>query len=178
MQIRAIIVLIIFCCLCPCRLTAEQQPRAVITGHTLLDSDSISFYTGTSMGMLIPAGHNIEFIVPKPFRNRLPNFARIRHRKDRAFLCAAADGRDPDSPWLSVSFHNPQTDEWVVWQDQFGPGKRAALYPPNAPKQNTLYNLPEYVGNFAPDRIRVFNRGEGDPTRAVASLHGLARRMS
>jgi hypothetical protein len=154
-------------------LTALTQARAQITSYRLIDADSINFYTGTSMGMLIQPGQSIEFVVPEEFRNRLPNFARIRHRKDRSFLAENAHEYDPDSPWLSVSFHNPQTDEWVVWQDQFGPEKRSALAPPFYPKQNTLYNFPEYVGNFSPDRIRVVNRGEGDQTRAVASLHAL-----
>ncbi|EKD82770.1 MAG: hypothetical protein ACD_39C01108G0002, partial [uncultured bacterium] len=152
-----LIALVILACLQPAILPAEQQPRAVISNHTLSDGDSISFYTGTSMGILIPAGQCIEFAVPEPFKNRLPNFARIKHRKDRAFLGENPSTLDPDSPWLSVYFHNPATDEWVVWQDQFGPEKRSAVCPPNAPKQNTLYNFTEYVGNFPPDRLRVCN---------------------
>lgn len=168
----ALIALLILICFQSVPLLAELQPRATITSYTLRDTDCISFHTGTSMGILIPAGQSIEFVIPNAFRSRLPNFARIRHRKDRAFLCSTADGRDYDSPWLSVYFHNPQTDEWLVWQDQFGPEKRSAAGHPDSPKQNTLYNFPEYVGNFSPDRIRVYNRGEGDPARAVASLHG------
>ncbi|KAF1082607.1 MAG: hypothetical protein GQF41_1328 [Candidatus Rifleibacterium amylolyticum] len=173
MRLRFMLSMICLFCLNSADLTASTQPKTKITSYRLIDADSISFYTGTSMGMLIPAGQSIEFAVPEKFRNRLPNFARIRHRKDRSFLAQNALEHDPDSPWLSVFFHNPQTDEWVAWQDQFGPEKRSALASPFYPKQNTLYNFPEYVGNFSPDCIRVFNRGEGDQTKAVASLHGL-----
>jgi len=170
---RGLAALIIFICLYPVVLPAEQPPRTVITSYNLHDNDSISFCTGTSMGILIPAGQSIEFIVPEAFKNRLPNFARIRHRKDRTFLAESAAEFDPDSPWLSVYFHNPRTSEWVVWQDQFGSKKRSAVCPPAAPKQNTLYNFPEFVGMFSPDRIRVYNHSEGDPARATASLHGI-----
>ena len=173
MRLRFMLSMICLFCLNSADLTALTQPKAEITSYRLIDADSISFYTGTSMGMLIPAGQSIEFVVPEVFRNRLPNFARMRHRKDRSFLAENALEHDPDSPWLSVSFHNPQTDEWVAWQDQFGPEKRSALASPLYPKQNTLYNFPEYVGSFSPDRIRVFNRGSGDQTKAVATLHGL-----
>ncbi|EKD84319.1 MAG: hypothetical protein ACD_39C00110G0002, partial [uncultured bacterium] len=173
MQIKALLVLLIFAGLCSVALSAEQLPRALITRHNQRDSDSISFYTGTSMGILIPAGQYIEFIVPEAFRSRLPNFARIRHRKDRSFLAESAAELDPDSPWLVVYFHDPQTDEWIAWKDQFGNRKRSAVCPPASPKQNTLYNFPEYVGKFAPDRIRVYNTGSGDLARATASLHGL-----
>jgi len=173
MRLRIMLSMLCLFSLTSADLTALTQPKAQITSYRLIDADSISFYSGTSMGVLIPAGQSIEFVVPEEFRNRLPNFARIRHRKDRSFLAENVLEHDPDSPWLSVLFHNPQTDEWVVWQDQFGPEKRSALAAPFSPKQNTLYNFPEYVGSFSPDRVRVVNRGEGDQTKAVASLHGL-----
>ncbi len=173
MRLRFLLNIIGLFCLSSVGLTALTEPRTQITSYKPIDADSIGFYTGTSMGLLIPAGQSIEFVVPEEFRNRLPNFARIRHRKDRSFLASNSIEYDPDSPWLSVFFHNPQTDEWVVWQDQFGPEKRSALAPPFSPKQNTLHNFPEYVGNFSPDRIKVCNRGEGDKTRAISSLHGL-----
>lgn len=153
--------------------TAKNISRTTISTCSVVNRDTISFYTGTSLGILIPAGQSIEFLIPEAFANRLPNFARIRHRKDRVFMAENAWENDPDSPWLSVQFHNPETDKWVTWQDQFGSKKRSAATSPFTPKQNTLYNFPEYVGKFAPDRIRVYNSGEGDLTRAVASLHGL-----
>ncbi len=147
--------------------------RAVLTRFAQVDEDTISFVAGSSAGMLIPAGQSLEFVIPAHCHGKVPNFACIKHRKDRAFLELVSDGLDLDSPWLSTSFHNPETDEWVTWQDQFGPEKRSAATSYAKPKQNTLYNFPEYVGLFSPDRVRVSNRGSGDLARATASFHSL-----
>jgi hypothetical protein len=127
----------------PLFLPAEQAARMIFSRPSAVDNDSVSFRSTTGAGILIPTGEFIEFVVPQRFADRCPNYAIIRHRKDRVFLREDESGLDKDSPWLSVSFHNPEDDAWYVWSDQFGAKKRSAVSSSGRPKQNTLYNFPE-----------------------------------
>ncbi len=149
-----------------------HQARAVFRHFVQTDEDSILFQPGFAPGILLPAGEFVEFIIPEEFRQRLPNYAVIKHRKDRSFIDDLT-AFDENSPWISVQFRNPVNGQWHYWADQFGHEKRVAAASWRRPKQNTLYNFPEYVGNFAPDRIRVSNRGSGDLNQAVASFHSI-----
>ncbi len=172
-ELNRVFLLLLLGCLIMVANLALASTRGVINRYSQTDEDSILFVAGTSMGMLIPAGQSLEFVIPAQFKERLPNFACIKHRKDDAFMADKAAPLDPDSPWLTVDFHNPVTGEWVSWQDQFGREKRSARASFLKPKQNTLYNYPEYVGRFSPDRVRVTNRGSGKLADAVASFHSL-----
>lgn len=150
----------------------EVNVKAEFTRYEIIDADTISFRSGVGHGITIADKEAIEFVIPQAFRGRLPNYSVIRHRKDRSFMI---DPRafDDNSPWLSVHFRDAATGLWHIWQDQFGPEKRAAVAPWFKPKQNTLYNFPEYVGRFSPDRVRIVNRGSGDLSLAIASVSGL-----
>lgn len=150
----------------------EIKVKAEFRRFEKLDPDTILFKSGVGHGITIGDGEAVEFVIPAEFRGRVPDYSVIKHRKDRSFM---EDPRafDENSAWISVLFRDSATGIWHKWQDQFGPEKRAAVAPWFKPKQNTLYNFPEYVGRFMPDRVRVINRGSGDVDRAVASISSL-----
>lgn len=156
----------------PVLLAEATRVKAEFRKYERLDADTILFKSGVGHGITLTDGEAVEFVIPEGFRGRLPNYSVIKHRKDPVFI---DDPRayDEDSPWISVYFRDSATGIWHAWQDQFGPEKRAAVAPWFKPKQNTLYNFPEYVGRFSPDKVRVVNRGSGDLSRAVASINSL-----
>jgi len=156
----------------PVLLAEVNRVKAEFRKYERIDTDTILFKSGVGHGITLADGEAVEFVIPEEFRGRLPNYSVIKHRKDRSFIDDPL-AYDENSPWISVYYRDSGTGVWHVWQDQFGPEKRAAVAPWFKPKQNTLYNFPEYVGRFSPDRVRVVNRGSGDLSRAVASVNSL-----
>jgi hypothetical protein len=151
----------------------DKNCRAIFTRHEIKDNDSIEFNLGRGRGLQLRNRQYFEFIIPESFQGRIPDYAYIHHRKEFVYFKPDENGMDNDNPWIQTAFRNFQTGEWKIWADQFGSKKRSAMRPDEKPKKNTLYNFLEHVGNFAPDRVRIFNLAEGNPELAVASIHKL-----
>lgn len=152
---------------------SAQTIRFTFKKPTQLSADKIEFKIGKTRGLQLKNQQCFEFIVPEVFRNRIPDYSYIRHRKEHVYYSENDKGLDPNNPWVQVTFHNPEDNRWYVWSDQFGPLKRSAARPDEKPKKNTLYNFRQNVGVFSPDKIRITNLAQGDPELAIASIHKL-----
>lgn len=147
--------------------------RAIFKKPVLLNDDSIEFQLGVGRGLQLRDKQAFDFVIPATFANRIPDYAYIQHRKEYVYFNPDENGIDPNNPWLQFFFHDRSTNSWKLWSDQFGSKKRSAVRPDEKPKKNTLFNFPEFVGNFSPDRVRIVNSIDGCPDLAVASIHKL-----
>ena len=155
------------------QITMAANVRAILTRPTQTDKDTIVYKIKTPLGLQIKANQCLEFIIPKSFQTRKINYAFIEHRKERIYFEADERNYDANNAQLELEAFNPGRQKWVVWQDQFGSKKRSAIRPPYKPKKNTLYNFPEFVGNFSPTKIRIKNIPQGNPEKAISSFHKL-----
>jgi hypothetical protein len=147
--------------------------RATLTRPAHLDDDTILYEIKTSRGLQIKANQCLEFIIPKSFQSRKLNYAFIEHRKEQIYFEADERNYDANNAMLELEAFDPKIQKWITWKDQFGLQKRSAIRPPHRPKKNTLYNFPEFVGDFSPTKIRIKNTPQGNPDKAVSSFHKL-----
>jgi len=61
---------------------SENHIRAIFKNPTQLSADKIEFKIGKSRGLQLKNRQCFEFIVPQKFRERIPDYAYIRHRKE------------------------------------------------------------------------------------------------
>ena len=149
------------------------SPTRVFSHPAEVDSETITYRLGTGAGDEMPAGTWWHFIIPDKFRGRILEHALLRYRKNPKYAPVPLHAWDKNNAYLRFHIHDPQHDTWVMWEDQFGSEKRAAVRTAENPKKNTLYNCPELVGWIEPDMVALENRGEGDVSMAVATIHEL-----
>ncbi len=158
-----------------CMLLSEEN-SPLIKRHQFkkwkeLDIDTVEYISESRCGLKLPPDQYFEFLIPQKFKTRKINYVYIEHRKNPLYFDPDQNGMDKSNPWIRVKAHDLKNDQWKTWKDQFGSDKRSANRLPTKPKKNTLYNFPQFVGDFLVDALRVENHATGNKNLAASYIH-------
>ena len=155
----------------------EKDPNTdfVFENPKILSDTRVNYSFPELEGRELKPGHNIKFVVPNEFKNRIVRDVILRHRKDPKYSVDIGLNRhDPNGAYSRVELFDYKNNKWVGWKDPKGysSDKFAESRSSSDPEEEVLHDWLATVGPIEISNIRVTNVGM-NKEYSVSQIHGL-----